>query len=971
MKHFTRRDFIHAGCTVASATLVPNFLDQAEAGLRLHGVGSGLTPNNNRVTINVGAFYLNLAKGWNLPSQDPTLLSSDGYFISTPASGPVGAFPFPSGYFDQYFWSWTGTASMQLPNPAIIYDGGAFVGLGTNTGQVTANLGIINKANPSVSFKFGALITAVSGGSGSLVTITTTALNFGNGFSNNSQVKLGIGVSPNLANGNNPDGSWTITPVGGSGGTQFTLNNSTGVVSPSITNTGVVGTNSEAVLGNFALNAVIVNSGTFSGWGNLIVCRLADKTDVQNGVIWDNTYVSQLKTLFNNASASPSTYGWLRFMDLIGVQQSFECDFSQRIPKTYIAYGAGYLRSGYWTSGGSITNGGTDNYTCTDPSVSTLSGGAYLDNAIVQGTISGASTGRNATLAVGTGPTKPVFNYGDSTKFIQVTAGATTPGTDVLQFTFQAAYLAGLPGVVGTTYTKNYTTVSGDNNASTLGAHLQAAFASDTTLAAANIFFTGSVSINAPTAQAGRLTVTYASGTATCSVNTMNSTISNGVNRTFIYNYILDGWIMYPGPMICSIPFEAIVELCSRVGAHCWFTWPVATKSSWVTAVTQFFGDSVTGLPSGVRFGTEVGNEVWNPGAEPYPFLQILGQSFGWSLSSQNSIFSYTALRTKQYQALSSVAWTGKGRVASDHYIFNMAQVGDNGTSGPFATYQLNGTSLVTSNSNYNLYSGLNGTGAVASYNSSPNRPVDITTAIGCAPYWGSKWMSGAANDGPTGEKITGPVSENTPWLQAAQDYANGLASTAFTSMANQFNGTTTRPSGSAGSVATFANYATHFTNQEALASNYDAGRPALGLAPLGIIHYEGGPQWAIGNSPVNGVNSVNNTDINALVSAMTALSWTTTQLIPYTLSGTGNMTECATQVFTMLQAWKYDSTYDSLIKANYYQILKNTSAANREAKPAQYGYVNNQWCLFPANIFVTGSQYQNYNAISEWNAGS
>src|SRR5882762_6865618 len=115
--------------------------------------------NNNRVTINANAFFLNLAKGWQVSGQDPTLVSSDGYPLSA-STVMVGNMPLPSAYFDMYYWSWSGTASMQLLGPtAIVYTGGAFTGLGTDSGQITANFGIINQTNPAIQFKFGALIS--------------------------------------------------------------------------------------------------------------------------------------------------------------------------------------------------------------------------------------------------------------------------------------------------------------------------------------------------------------------------------------------------------------------------------------------------------------------------------------------------------------------------------------------------------------------------------------------------------------------------------------------------------------------------------------------------------------------------------------------------------------------------------------------------------------------------------------------
>ena len=77
-----------------------------------------------------------------------------------------------------------------------------------------------------------------------------------------------------------------------------------------------------------------------------------------------------------------------------------------------------------------------------------------------------------------------------------------------------------------------------------------------------------------------------------------------------------------------------------------------------------------------------------------------------------------------------------------------------------------------------------------------------------------------------------------------------------------------------------------------------------------------------------------------------------------------------ATLVITMQQAWKYDPSYATLIVTYYYQAFKTVSGANRETRPAQYGYAASQWCLFPVS-YPAGNQYENYNAIASWDAGT
>jgi hypothetical protein len=125
--------------------------------------------------------------------------------------------------------------------------------------------------------------------------------------------------------------------------------------------------------------------------------------------------------------------------------------------------------------------------------------------------------------------------------------------------------------------------------------------------------------------------------------------------------------------------------------------------------------------------------------------------------------------------------------------------------------------------------------------------------------------------------------------LQAGLDYANGLHATAFTSMTNQFDGVTARssggpnggnifPSGIPGSVAVHD----IFVAEEALCGQY-VGARYNGLPNLGILHYEGGPQWG---PWVFGQDNGSHTDIAGLVGARINLNW---DLSPYTQTGTNH----------------------------------------------------------------------------------
>jgi hypothetical protein len=451
----------------------------------------------------------------------------------------------------------------------------------------------------------------------------------------------------------------------------------------------------------------------------------------------------------------------------------------------------------------------------------------------------------------------------------------------------------------------------------------------------------------------------FGSGTETAAIGS-----AGGYKASFIYNYLLDGWILRgPSGIIQSQPFEAIAEMCNLVGAHCWFNWGTH-KASFVTAVGNFFA---TNLNSGLKFGTEPGNEIWNFSASgPWGQWTTFGALLNFSPGSNNPNYSYAALRLIQYTALAKAAWTSAGRAASDYVVHQPSAAFDDGIGSGFQVSQLNGTALTTSNGVYAAHGTLGGGSLANSYNTFPNRPADITDSIGVAPYWSSIWFGfqGLLN-------MNGTVAQNAPWLQAALDYTKGSTSTAFTSMVNQFDGTTARSGGTAsGNIFGTGRYLgvayvdKIFTSNEALAKFYDGARPS-GKSNLIICHYESGNQW--GPTSNGSINWVDPNEVTNLANTMSGLGW---NVSAYTVSRTNNYTECATQVLTMCVAWKHDVSYKTLITTYYYQHLANISGINREIHPAQYGFdgATDTWSLWPGS-FGQGNPFQSYHAIQSWNA--
>jgi hypothetical protein len=425
---------------------------------------------------------------------------------------------------------------------------------------------------------------------------------------------------------------------------------------------------------------------------------------------------------------------------------------------------------------------------------------------------------------------------------------------------------------------------------------------------------------------------------------------------TFIFSVLLGGWVYRYGGLLQCIPHEAIIEYCNRTNTNCWMNWPIATKGQYITDVTNFYADATTGLKPSLKFGCEVGNEMWNFGQSPWGRAQTLGFCLGFTAGGNNPNYSYTGLRIRQYAPLAAAAWTGKDRSRGNLYIMNQMWVLESSVNGNADTAQLKGGSLnASTNTIYAAYGGLGG-GSAPSYNAFPDRPIDVSDNIGYAPYWGSRWWTDDAS------RVTGTVSDNALWLQASKNYTSGSTASAYQEMADELSGVVTKPfTGSAGGF-NVNDYKAAYANFEKLCAQYDGQRAGAGLRKLAVLEYEAGPQFGLGSDVNNGTNGTASSDILPLATRITALGW---DVSPYTLSGTNNATEVATQTINLLYNFKFSVQYKTLFKLRYTQMV--TAHAGREAMPAQYGYAGGQWAIWPVS-YSSGKPYSSYDAIHEFN---
>jgi hypothetical protein len=148
----------------------------------------------------------------------------------------------------------------------------------------------------------------------------------------------------------------------------------------------------------------------------------------------------------------------------------------------------------------------------------------------------------------------------------------------------------------------------------------------------------------------------------------------------------------------------------------------------------------------------------------------------------------------------------------------------------------------------------------------------------------------------------------------------------------------------------------------EDMLAQYSRPGPRTGV--LGAFAYESGPQFGLGGNLNAGTNGTAAGDISPLGTRMTDLGW---NVSPYTVSGTNDRTEAATQVIQMMQAWKNDDSYKNMILTYFYDAQTDASP-DRVVVPSQYGYAGSNWGYFPNRI--TDTPYKNYDAAVAYGNG-
>lgn len=974
--------------------------------------------------VNAGASiqgFINLAKGFTQSTASPSNIGStitaDGFPISNAAMSADWTFSvslIDPDYYGRYYMWWTGTGNVNAQNmPTIYYSGNAAV---SNSSTIYAFNGLYcgnasgadqpTLATP-LEFAFGTFFNAAAN-NGGLVQLT-------------SPVSSPLQSTPSPAKftfnnmtynggsfpaGPNSDGSWSVTVDDSS---HVTLQGS-GSLNPALigfTNTGVAGTQSEGLIsvsGTGQPSISIRSTQTISGWSGIFWVKKAHFAAAVAGQLASPDMVTAMTAL------NPR---FIRFMDYQAVQGDKSSSYDYRSTAASFAWGVQHLPPDYWV--GNITNGGSDAYTCANPTASPASG-APIDGEIVIGLISGDNTTFNPTLSItGRTGTYPILSSSNNTDALRISLFLT--GTaPTLGSTQSFSFTGG--GLVGT-YNTTYTVLAGDTTLQLLGFSLKNKFRADATLLAAGIGVAdngtppyGNIgfeynpnigglgnSVLAISGSDGSAHTTYNFGAMATTAITAGY-IGNLPTNNYVYlcfSKLLGAWFACgPNQTAAGInmgpPLEFYADLCNRAGTGCYIQVGMMWSADRITRTVQYFANNLNG-----ELAISFSNETWNRFLAEWAPATGLGNCLGLSdLGGGNrSVDSFTALRIAQISQLAAAAWTGAGRSRSELFVqleFHFVDVHPTLFSRLAVPNLFEGAQLnPATNTTLANFGGIGATaiandpstGSPYNFSASPRRPIDYSDLCGGAPYYtGAQWNCIFTGDLRATDYANAPItiSAYNSMLLAIYNYTYGNPTQQAAALDFLFNGTSgDLYDGSLNSTtandASLALYRVGSGNALSastygigqIIASYDSSRASAGLSQLGYMCYEG--------------------DFNATIPS--AASWTSLGYIngyasslPGAASGpTGGSDTAAlmeTNALPFLLAFKNDDRFKQLT-AKYLQICKesgqwNGSAAiSRPSMGTHYGFenpnnpgTNGIWSFYSGQILST--PYKSWNAYQVFN---
>lgn len=895
-------------------------------------------------------------------ANDPGNTNAKGYPTTSPST-TLGANPsVPAGYAGDYVLRWTGSGRHSfLSVPMIVRTGFGYFDIGsggpTGSGDFFGNC-TIQATAPYIKFCFGAIIqnitdsTVSNGAGGTYIDVTLKT-----GYANGIGLADGIFIQAMTGHGQAAAvGQWNGTKISAQV-IRLTTNRVTGL--PSAYNAGdpYSGPGGEMVCRGQNLTWRLDSAGTWSSYDNFALYKFPNEARYLAGELVDPDYIDTIR--YSGAK-------WLRWMDLIGQNLCWDNAFTDRVSKDSMFFpgSGGSYRQQYWV--GTITNTGSDVYTCSAPPVTQT--GAYKDGEIVQGVWSATNAAGFPTLNVNGRGAKKILTNTNGQYTILISGPAASAGL-TMRFTLTASpwLNGGSPLVLDYTTTASGPFGSDLASAANLRANLDTFFNAQGSLSGRiKTRNSGNIRVHHITGQAGALSLSYTSGPAICTIVQVvpGALTLNASRATLMYNYLLDAWMQLDGAMITPYPIEYLVEVCNRTNSNLWYNWPVYTTSTFVQKTTEYVRDN---LNPGLKFGTEVGNEMWNFGQSPWNYALAWGYALGIQTSENVASYSYTGMRSMQWGAISIAAWTTT-RPRNDHYILGMSAQWDIANTDTYMWQgtRLDATATVGGITPYGTYGGANGTDGstcpASSYNVVGSRPGDVMfDGLGIAPYWGSDFLAGTVGGDGVTNTFGGTVAQNAPLFVTAKKYADGNTVGAYDDLYGQFYSAVSL-GGPAGGLNLLRNYKNdNYPQLEKILLRCDSFRGKR----LAMMHYEAGPQ--IGLADINNGTNTPTQDVTLTTARIqdkiTNSGWDITAYF-------ATAAAAATALVAMVYYFKFSPQYAQLY-TNYHRDVTYVHSG-RECVSSNYGCNGpSQWSYFPADMGLGLSEaYSSLQATADFNAG-
>lgn len=583
----------------------------------------------------------------------------------------------------------------------------------------------------------------------------------------------------------------------------FTVSSGLGFVTSSLAGAmvDIAGTNARVVFKPSSPESTWIfhlpTTGTYSGWGNLVLCRDVDEAALDAGKLFNPDFVAALKKL------NPGILRFMQWNDIIFGTDSQPFTYGNNINS--FTYTGSQYPSAMW--GGTISSSlvaGVRTYTCSKPSGlsgSITAGEMILGNISTSPVETATVTISNASPAV---VTWTGSNCGVDTAVTFSTTGALPTGITAFNGGSASVYYVISAGLGANSFQISLTKGGAAINTSSAGSGTHTITA----------YRPAVLNVGAR----GAKPVSYYGDINNSDISARQLTVNIQVNQvhTFTYDQTTDTYL-YTNPTvgvqgISSCPVSVEVALSNEIGSDFYYCFPQSIIDSEVTAIVGYIRDN---LSSNLNFYNEAFNEVWNPGTGNQALCRTWAAALGGGLTGGDAYVK----RHCEIMALVKAAWAPRNPNQLKR-ILGLA-TGFYGNPPGFKGPLLEGSNL-----------------SAYGFNASPNRPIDRSEGFNHDTYFEGPSIP----VGDTGYTATGQEGLYT----AADNFALGTPTGISLGLNFVDNDLRQGTGGNGFDVSNLSWLSGRYSVFEALAASYDTSRGILGQAPLFVVAYEGGMQGAV-----------------------------------------------------------------------------------------------------------------------------